>query len=170
MSSVAKIPISIYLEPFKVTSSEYMRPMILMFFRRNWWWFILPVAVTIALMVLLNDVRWLIVGLMLVFMVFPMILALIYFNYALTIVVRWSLMEKSILLDDEGLHLDFVDKRMRPRTISWRDIASVTRDDKAYYFNLTVRRYTFVLIPCNVIIAQGVTEQMFKDFIRKKFN
>lgn len=161
---------SINLKPFAVSSGQYMRPMLRMYFGRNWWWFVVPIFITLGLMLFLHDTRWLIVCLMLIFMVFPMVLILIYFNYALTLEVRWSIMDKSMLLDDTGLHLTFTDKRMHPRDITWSDISSITRDRNAFYFHLKVRRYNYVMIPCSVLAENGITEHDFSQWIKRQFN
>ena len=150
---------SIKLENIKVESGQYMRPLWQMYFRRNWPWFLLPLVVCGIGGLLMHDVRWLVVGLMLVFMVFPMLMILIYINYALTLEVRWSLMEKTVEIDKEGLHLTFTDQRMKSRNIAWHDIKMVTRDDRYYYFHLRVRPYNFLLIPRESLVSQGVNEK-----------
>lgn len=161
---------SINLKPFAVSSGQYMRPMLRMYFGRNWWWFVVPIFFTLGLMLILHDTRWLIVCLMLFFMVFPMVLILIYFNYALTLEVRWSIMEKSVLIDDRGMHLTFTNKRMHPRDIAWSDISSITRDRNAFYFHLKVRRYNYVMIPCSVLENNEINEHDFSQSVKSLFN
>lgn len=161
----SNLPESVEIGSFKVASGEYMKPMLRMFFARNAVWFVLPLLLTMAPAVYHADVRWAIVGLMLVFMVFPMAMVLIYINYALTLEVRWSLMEKTMVVDGEGLHLTFTDSRMRPRHIPWSEITQISRDKTAFYLHLKVRRYNFVMIPCVVLESQGVSPSWFTRFL-----
>ena len=159
----------INLQPFAVSSGQYIRPMLRMYFGRNWWWFVVPILVILGLMLVMHDARWLIVCLMLIFMVFPMILILIYFNYALTLEVRWSLMEKSMIIDEEGLHLSFTDKRMHQRDIAWSDISNITRDRNAFYFHLKVRRFNYLMIPCSVLLENEISDYEFALFVKEHF-
>ncbi|MBO7608987.1 MAG: hypothetical protein J6S96_02130 [Muribaculaceae bacterium] len=161
---------ALHIKPFAVTSGQYMRPMLRMFFGRNWWWFVVPILIMLGLMSVLHDARWLIVCLMLIFMIFPMILILIYFNYALTLEVRWSIMEKAMMIDDKGLHLTFSDERMHSRDIAWSDISSITRDRNAFYFHLNVRRYNYVMLPCSVLADNGISEHDFSEKVKTWFN
>lgn len=161
---------SIHIDSFSVSSQQYMRPMLRMYFGRNWWWFVIPILITLGLMFVFHDERWLIVCLMLIFMIFPMILVLIYFNYALTLEVRWSIMEKTITINDDGMHLIFTDQRMRSRDISWREISSITRDNNAFYFHLKVRRYNYVMIPCEVLEKNEINEYDFSQCVKSLFN
>ena len=83
------------ISDFKVEPGAYVRALSRMYFGRNWLWFLVPVVGCAVPAVWLTDVRWLIVGLMLALMVYPMILVLLYLNYALTQETRWSIMEKT---------------------------------------------------------------------------
>ena len=160
---------AITLEHIKVNSGEYMRPLWTMYFKRNWMWFMLPLlACGVAGM--LHDVRWFIVGLMILFMFFPMFMVLIYLNYALTLEVRWSLMEKTVTMDETGLHLSFTDSRMKPRLIAWNGIKKVTHDDKYYYFHLVVRRYNYLMVPREQIVSQGVNERDVQSMVLKNIH
>lgn len=155
------------IENFRVESGQYVRPMMRMFFGRNWPWFILPLVACAIIGAITKDFRWLIVGLMLVFMVFPMVVALIYFSYALTLETRWSLMEKTATFDKDGIGLTFVDSRMKARHIKWTDITHVTRNKDAYFFHLKVRRYNFLMIPRTALQTESINESDWVAFIQQ---
>ncbi len=167
--SETKLPVSVTIGPFRVEAGQYVRPMLRMFFGRNWMWFALPLLAAGATAICTADVRWAIVGLILLFMVFPMIMVLIYINYALTLEVRWSLMEKTMHIDGDGVHMSFADARMRDRSISWNDISSITRDRNAFYLHLKVRRFNYVMIPCSALIESEITEQYFTQCVKGWF-
>lgn len=156
------------IRDFKVEAGDYQRVMWRQFFGRQWPWFALPVAACAAMAAIFADVRWLLAALMSVCLVGPMVLVLIYINYALTLEVRWSLMNKTAIIDQSGINLTFDHERMRPTTIAWSDIASVTRDGMAIYFNLKVRRYNFLMIPRRVLDEQGIDEAVFIKYVSRQ--
>lgn len=148
----------IVIRDFRVGAGDYQRMMWRLFFGRWWPWLVLPLAAAAAMLLAGVDVRWLLAALMLVCLAFPMILVLVYINYALTIEARWSLMEKTARLDTSGIHLTFTDERMRPRTIRWADVTHITRDSRAYYLHLRARRYTFLAIPSAALTNQHINQ------------
>ena len=68
------------IENCSVTSGRYMRHLCTMFLADNWLWMVLPVAVCGALAIF-TDVRFIIVAMMVLFIMLPMVLALLYFYY-----------------------------------------------------------------------------------------
>ena len=85
----------------KCSSSEYMRRLFAIFMGENWVWFVFPLLGLLSLSVL--NVDFVIVALMAIFIVIPMVLTLLYFNYALTDEARLSISKTYIKLKDEGL-------------------------------------------------------------------
>ncbi len=158
---------TIEIRDFAVSAGEYQRVMWRMYFGRNWWWMVLPLVLCAVLAAVMADVRWLLAGLMLLFMVFPMLLVLVYIRYALTLEVRWSLMEKTAVMDREGIHLTFTDARMKPRTIAWGEVSAVTRDSQAMCFHLRVRRYNFLMLPIETLVGQQVDVEALLALMRK---
>ena len=156
------------IRDFKVEAGDYQRVMWRQFFGRQWPWFALPVGACAVMAAVLADVRWLLAALMVTCLLAPMALVLVYINYALTLEVRWSLMSKTAVIDQNGIHLTFDHERMRPTTIAWSDVASATRDEKAIYLNLKVRRYNFLMIPRRVFDDQGVNEAAFIKYVSRQ--
>ncbi|MBQ4367147.1 MAG: hypothetical protein II786_03585 [Muribaculaceae bacterium] len=154
------------LEGIKVSSSEYLGRLSAQFFAANGVWLALPLLVGFVLA--FQDIRWLIVTLMLLFVAFPMLLSLCYINYALSMEARWSLMEKDITLETAGLLLQFADERMHDRLIAWREVSRVVVDNDYVMLMLKVRRFTFLLIPRSsiadpsiiVALRQGVADSV----------
>ena len=93
-----------------------------MFLADNWLWMLAPVAVC-GILAVWVDVRFVIVAMMVLFIVLPMVLALLYFYYGLSPEARWSIMEKTVTLNEEGMTLDFVDERMKKHVIRWMTCA-----------------------------------------------
>ena len=133
-----------------VTAGSYMRELCLMFLADNWLWLVLPVAVC-AMLAIWVDVRFAIVAMMVLFIVLPMVLALLYFYYGLSQEARWSIMDKSVTIDDEGITLTFTDPRMKTHAIRWDDVRGIIEKDDVVMLMLGGRRYNCLMLPASVV-------------------
>ena len=123
----------------------------------------LPVAVC-AVLAFWVDVRFIIVAMMVLFIVLPMVLALIYFYYGLSPEARWSVMEKSLALDDDTITLSFTDERMKKHVIRWNDVRDIIEKDDALLLMLSGgRRYTCLMLPASMI--EPDVAQTFRKFV-----
>ena len=115
-----------------------------LFFVRWWWLLLLPVAVCLALIVV--DSRFafvaLIVAMAMVMLSFPVL-----YYFALTQESRWSILEKTVTVTDEGLQLDFTSEKMRRHVIAWGEIASTTALSHCLVLRFKKNRHTFLAIP-----------------------
>jgi hypothetical protein len=122
-----------------------------MFLADNWLWMLAPVAVC-GILAVWVDVRFVIVAMMVLFIVLPMVLALLYFYYGLSPEARWSIMEKTVTLNEEGMTLDFVDERMKKHVIRWDDVRYIIEKDDVVSLMLAGgRRYTCLMLPASVV-------------------
>lgn len=138
------------IENCSVTAGTYMRHLCMMFLADNWLWMVAPVAVCAVLAVWI-DVRFVIVALMVLFVVMPMLLALLYFYYGFSPEARWSIMEKSATVDGQSITLHFTDERMRTHVIRWGDVRTIIEKDDALLLMLKGKRYTCLMLPMSVI-------------------
>ena len=138
------------IENCSVTAGTYMRHLCMMFLADNWLWMVAPVAVC-AMLAVWIDVRFVIVALMVLFVVMPMLLALLYFYYGFSPEARWSIMEKSATVDDQSITLHFTDERMRTHVIQWGDVRTIIEKDDALLLMLKGKRYTCLMLPMSVI-------------------
>ncbi len=149
------------IENVSVPSGLYMRRLCLLFIADYWLWLVLPVALC-AVLALWVDVRFVIVAMMVLFIILPMVLALLYFYYGLSPEARWSIMDKIVTLDDRGITLDFTDERMKKHVIRWDDVHSIIEKDDAVMLMLTGgRRFTCLMLPASVVnpdVAQLLRE------------
>ena len=134
----------------QVSSSTYMRHLCAMFLADNWLWMVAPVAIC-ALIAVWIDVRFVIVAMMVLFIVLPMVLALLYFYYGLSPEARWSIMEKSATVDGQSITLHFTDERMKTHVIQWGDVRTIIEKDDALLLMLKSKRYTCLMLPMSVI-------------------
>lgn len=121
-----------------------------MFLTDYWLWMVLPVAVC-AILAIWVDVRFVIVAMMVLFIVLPMVLALLYFYYGLSPEARWSIMDKTATIDDKGITLDFSHERMKKHAIGWDDVRYIIEKEDVVMLMLKGRRYTCLMLPASVI-------------------
>ena len=125
----------------------------------RWWWLLLmPVAVCLALIAV--DTRFafvaLIVAMAMVIVSFPVL-----YYFALTQESRWSILEKTVTVTDEGLQLDFTSEKMRWHVIAWCDIASTTALNHCLVLRFKKNSYTFLAIP----LAAFQSEDQLRRFV-----
>ena len=137
-------------ESCRVDAGRYMRHLSSMFVADNWLWMVLPVAVCGMLAVWI-DVRFVVVALMVLSVVLPMLLALLYFYYGLSPEALWSIKDKTVTIDDNGLTLDFSDERMKKHIIPRDDVLDVIYQDDVVMLMLRGRRYTCLMLPGSVV-------------------
>lgn len=136
-----------------------------MFLADNWLWMLAPVAVC-GILAVWVDVRFVIVAMMVLFIVLPMVLALLYFYYGLSPEARWSIMEKTVTLNEEGMTLDFVDERMKKHVIRWDDVRYIIEKDDVVSLMLAGgRRYTCLMLPVSVVNPD--VAQLFRQLAAK---
>ena len=134
----------------KISAGKYMRELCLMFLADNWLWMVLPIALC-GILAFFVDVRFVIVALMVLFIVLPMILALLYFYYGLSPEARWSIMEKDVLISNEGISLTFTDERMKKHAIGKDDVRNIIEKDDVLLLMLRGKRYTCLMLPKSAI-------------------
>ncbi len=118
-----------------------------LFFAQRWWLLVLPVVACLALMAV--DVRFAYVALI-VAMAMVMISLPIMYYYALTQESRWSILEKTVTIADNGLQLDFMSDKMCRHVIPWSDISSTTAVCECLIIRIRKNRYTFLAVPLKV--------------------
>ena len=127
-----------------------MKHLCLLFLADNWLWLVLPIAICGILAVFI-DVRFVIVALMVLFVVLPMILALIFFYYGLSPEARWSIMEKNVAIGQKDILLAFTDERMKTHVISRDDVRYIIKKDDVVMLMLQGKRYTCLMLPSSAI-------------------
>ena len=132
------------MKPCSITSGTYMAILRRTFLGRRWWLMALPVVLCLCMIAI--DTRFayvaLIVAMAMVMLAMPLV-----FYYALTQESRWSILEKTITITDEGIKLDFLSDKMKCHFIAWDDIASTGASCDCLIVRLKKNRYTFLAIP-----------------------
>lgn len=138
------------IENSSVTSGCYMKHLCSMFLADNWLWMALPVAVC-GMLAIFIDVRFIIVAMMVLFIVLPMVLALLFFYYGLSPEARWSIMDKSVHIAENAITLDFTHERMKTHVIPMDDVRYIIEKDDVLILMLRGKRYTCLMLPSSAI-------------------
>lgn len=133
----------IVTKPCQVSPMHYFGRLLRTWLYRNGVWIVLIVALLVMLSI--HNPLFIYVGLMLVFLVFPMILYHLWFAYALHPDCRASILSKEVELSEQGITCHFDDNRTE--TIGWNQIIDVkiTSSDLVFYLS----RYHFFVLPCD---------------------
>ena len=121
---------------------------------------VLPIALC-GILAIFIDVRFVIVALMVLFIVLPMILALLFFYYGLSPEARWSIMEKDAFIDQKSISLAFTDERMKTHAIGWDDVRYIIEKDDVVMLMLQGKRYTCFMLPSSAVdpdVAQALRQ------------
>lgn len=131
----------IITRPCKVTPMHYFGRLLRIWLSHNWPWIVLTGIVLVMLSVW--NPLFVYVGLMLVFLVFPMIFYYLWFAYALHPDCRASILSKQVELSDEGITCRFDDGRFE--TIVWQRVARVQYAGGDLIFYLS--KYIVFILP-----------------------
>ena len=137
---------SITIPGCKVSSSEYVKRLFSLFMTYYWALFLLPVLVLASLSVV--NVDFLIVALMAIFIMIPMVLTLLYFNYALTDEARLSISEKELKVTVDGLHLKTLNNKEQEYFFQWKEFYGCLIYEKSLLLQHD-GKFRFFMIPCN---------------------
>ena len=143
-----------------ITSGEYLSILRRLYFGAKWWLLLLPVVACLALAAL--DSRFLYVALIVAMGVVIVVLPLIYIYYALTQESRWSILEKTVTLSDDGIVLDFADEKMNRHIVAWADIKSTTAVNGCLIVKFKKNNYTFLAIPLDAFAGADALRAFVK--------
>lgn len=131
--------------PLKVSAGSYMKRVFAMWFSYNAWWMLLLLVVCVSFTML--DAKWSVIAFILYLAGLMMGLSLVYFNYAFSPLARWSVMEKTALIDEAGIRFTFEHPKMNAHFISWNEVTRI--DFRTSYTLLYLKGacIKFVMLP-----------------------
>lgn len=153
---------SITTQSFRGTPSGYVRRVASMLLLRWWWAIAIPVAACAVLAV--NEAVWLFVAMMLVFLLYPGLTMMIYFNYAFSPEAQRTLYEQTVTVSDKGITVHYLDKGISLDYVS-ADIKGIEFGNKDILIKLKEPRYNHISIPLSAIDIDS--QQEFSDIIAK---
>ena len=127
---------------FKTPSGDYVKLVFTSFLKKYWWCFVLPLLATIALMQI--NINFVFVALTLVFIVYPMALSFVYFAYCIVKEIRWTILPKTMVSSEQGLHLSLENST---HTIKWNELSGYKIRRRFIALELKPRRFTYLIVP-----------------------
>ena len=131
-----------------------------LFFARRCWLLLLPVVVCLALIAV--DTRFAYVALIVAMAMVIISMPLVYY-YALTQESRWSILEKTATITDDGLLLNFSNEKMKEHLILWQEIASTTAINNCLILRFKKNSYTFLAIPLEAFSGEDELRHFVLD-------
>lgn len=142
-------------EYFRITSSTYVRRCFSLWMDK--WWWTLAIPLSILLVMAIGDIRYLIVAFALALIVYPGIMALLYFNYALRPSAAYALLPHRIILSDKEIAIEYEPSDEYPVPIKqYIPFKSITRmENQGDYLILEIHTsiYDLLFIPISKIAA-----------------
>ena len=143
-----------------ISSGTYMSILYRLFFARRWWLLLLQVLICLALIVV--DTRFAYVALIVAMAMVIISMPLLYY-YALTQESRWSILEKTATITDDGLVLNFSSEKMKEHLILWQEIVSTTAINNCLILRLKKNSYTFLAIPLEAFSGEDELRHFVLD-------
>lgn len=144
-------------ETFVTTAGDYFSVVLGAWMCRYGWLMLVPEVLFIALGYALDDVRWMLVALMVVFIVAPMVMSFIYTYYMLTPEARRAVLSKRVeIVKGEKIRLEYVKREEdgedetslpSPEEILWSEVVKVRSTSRFLVYQLKGERMQFLLIP-----------------------
>ena len=154
---------TIVTQPCKVSPMHYFGRLLRTWLYRNWAW--LALIVVLLVMLSVHNPLFIYVGLMVVFLIFPLILYYLWFVYALHPDCRASILTKQVELVERGITCRFEDDRTE--TIAWSRVTDVQHSSSDLIFYLS--KYVFFILPCDSFESPDDLEYFLKKILEPDF-
>ncbi len=158
---------------FSISPGTYVRT-ILGIWASQWWWAILiPPASLATLGVVLNPAFYYI-ALMLLFLIYPGVLVLIYFNYALTPEARAEIIPHRLTFRHEAISIEYFKSGTdndgnnifileSESTVNASDITDITHTRTKTVLRLQSRRIRIIIVPYTA--SENIIDKEIDDII-----
>lgn len=145
----AKLPGSRY---FTVKSSIYVKQLLGIWLTKYWWIIILPLA-GVALAGIW-DARWLIVALMMLMILMPAVMAIVFFNFALSPEVAKRTLPQFLNTNAESFTISYAphpESSFSPSSEQFtiRDIRTIEDNGKYLIIHMQSSQYSIIIIPAS---------------------
>lgn len=147
-------------QPFAISSRSYINRLAFNWLANHWWLLVLPL-VAVGLWIMF-DIRALYVGLVIIFLLYPMSLTLVWFDYALSPQSIRAITSKQVTVTNDGLKIDYLPKNedykpLPSSFIKWDDILSAELSSNALTLVLGKRLDDRLTLPCEVFSPEAWT-------------
>lgn len=150
--------------PCRISSMRYLSVIARDFFAR--WWSVALLLVIGLIVATCYDLRFGIVLLMLIFMVLPLILFFVYFNYVLRPEAHFSIVEKSLIIDNDGI--DCICHEKRREILKWCNVKRIVIKSDAFYIYIENQSYFY--LPRVAFPDESTLHYFEHNFLRRLFS
>lgn len=154
---------------FSICPNDYLKIETKRWLSKYWW---IPALPILALLIygVIFDIRFMLLGLILLFVIVPQILLLVYFSRALNPEIRQQLIKKQIIVNPEkSLQVILIpsdeDETSTPSPswqIPWADIQSVSQSGRHLIFDINTSKQ-LLIIPLDALPSRSLASIFFKD-------
>lgn len=154
---------SIETLPYRISSSRYFSIIFRKLFKK--WWSVVLLSFVMMIAITCYELRFGIVLLMVIFLVVPLIVLLVYYNYALRPEAFYSVVEKTAIIGEDGIDCIY-DEQYR-KVLSWDKVTRVVLAKDAYH--IYTGSHTYFYVPKDAF-AEVDMLQKFEQLIFRKIN
>lgn len=153
---------------FRMSAANFMTTFI---FKYAWIWILALSSVgLIGLIVgIVVDIRWFIVGLMVILIILPMISAFLYYTFALKPECYVNIVEHDIELNENGIKVNmlFEEEKTRTEVFEYNDFARIDLGPKSLNLIMRKPRKGFIWVPFSAFETddtEAAIEYLFQKF------
>lgn len=129
-------------EDYKITGGEYLRILIKVFF--SWIYVAVFGALSLLFIMAIWDIRFLLVGLMVIFILIPFAVSYLYIWYCLKPESRDMILDKHLIITSEGIDIQFENSK---KHFLWQDFSSCLVLKKYIILIKKEGEHSFIAIP-----------------------
>lgn len=157
----------IRLNTFSIPPLSYLKYVNGGLLKDNW---IVPTTIYAVLLYFsMHDIRFLLLLMMLTLIGFPMYLAYLYIWHGMKPEARFNVLEKEIVMSDEGIHLNFTNENKSPKLLTWETFNSYSLTPNAIILNFGQSKYLHLILPISAFTDNTDIDKM-KIFLENKFS
>ncbi len=157
-------------KPYKSKASDYVKEILSQWLGK--WWLVIAVPIILQLAMSLHNVLFIFTAFMTIFLLYPPILLFVYYFYALSPNARDFITMKSLVIDDNGINICFIDEEDSSITtvkqIDWTEISSIKYTRNQLIFILKSNNYQLLILPYSSVAQEY--QQTLVAFLNSKNN
>ena len=148
----------IRLNTFSIPHLSYLKYVNRGILKDHW---IVPTTIYVALLYFaMCDIRFILLLMMLFFIGFPAYLAYLYIWHGLKPEARFNILEKEILISEDGIRLNFTNENIYPKTLSWKMFQGYNITHDAIILNFSQSKYLHLILPISTFVCATDIDKM----------
>ena len=150
---------SIETHSYRISSSQYFGIIATALLRQ--WWSVILLCFMALIAATCFELRFGIILLMLIFIIVPLVLFMVYYNYALRPEAFYSVVDKSVIIHHLGIDCIYDEKLCK--VLLWEQVQRVERTPEA--FHIYTQGYTYFYLPREAFATREEMSYFEKEFL-----